>query len=57
MEIKINKCTFLGHILDVNVSTRTAKCYRRGKHFEVSYDMAYGATIIEGEIKNENQEH
>ena len=47
------ECMILGHLLDVNVSTKTAKCYRCGRKFKVSYDMAYGATIIEKEIEED----
>jgi len=43
-------CKIFGHIpFRVNIRCMTAYCYRCGVKLDVSYDMTYGDTIVEGE--------
>lgn len=43
-------CKIFGHkITDLNVHRRFAHCARCDKSLKVSYDMAYGDTIVEGD--------
>lgn len=48
-------CKIFGHIPtdDLNVRERTARCRRCKKKLRVSYDMAYGNTVVEGEIEDD----
>ena len=52
--MKINWCRIFGHI-PVKVDTRkhTAICRRCGKLLEVTYDMAYGETVVVKVIEEE----
>jgi hypothetical protein len=44
-------CKLLDHKLyNIDVTEKTAHCRRCGKKFRVTYDMAYGNTIIVHEL-------
>ena len=45
-------CKLLGHKpAKIDADQKTARCGRCGRLLEVTYDMAYGDTIILGEVK------
>ena len=45
-------CKIFGHVpTELNVEFKTATCYRCNAILSVSYDMAYGETIVLEKIK------
>ncbi len=52
MKVKKLFCKLLGHKpTKIDADQKTARCGRCGRLLEVTYDMAYGDTIILGEVK------